>query len=49
MLFLLCSDITGTDGKRGRRNPTMDDFELDRQSALVLAVGWLAALWITLT
>ena len=22
---------------------------MDRQSALVLAIGWLAALWITLT
>lgn len=46
---VMFQDITGTDGKRGRRNPTMDDFELDRQSALVLALGWLAALWITLT
>jgi hypothetical protein len=25
------------------------DRGLDRQSALVLALGWLAALWITLT
>jgi hypothetical protein len=27
----------------------MQDFGLDRQGALVLAIGWLAALWITLT
>jgi len=27
----------------------MEDFGLDRQGALVLAIGWLAALWITLT
>jgi len=27
----------------------MEDFGLDRQGVLVLAVGWLAALWITLT
>jgi hypothetical protein len=26
-----------------------DHSGLDRQSALVLALGWLAALWITLT
>jgi len=25
------------------------DLGLDRQGALVLALGWLAALWITLT
>lgn len=27
----------------------MEDLGLDRQGALVLALGWLAALWITLT
>ena len=26
-----------------------DDRGLDRQGALILALGWLAALWITLT
>jgi hypothetical protein len=26
-----------------------DDLGLDRQGAVVLALGWLAALWITLT
>lgn len=26
-----------------------EDLGLDRQGALVLAIGWLAALWITLT
>jgi hypothetical protein len=26
-----------------------EDFGLDRQGAVVLALGWLAALWITLT
>ena len=26
-----------------------EDLGLDRQGALVLALGWLAALWITLT
>jgi hypothetical protein len=26
-----------------------EDFGLDRQGVLVLAIGWLAALWITLT
>jgi hypothetical protein len=25
------------------------DMDFDRQSALVLALGWLMALWITLT
>jgi len=25
------------------------DRKLDRQGALVLAIGWIAALWITLT
>ncbi len=25
------------------------DLGLDRQGAVVLAIGWLAALWITLT
>jgi hypothetical protein len=26
-----------------------EDLGLDRQGAMVLAIGWLAALWITLT
>jgi hypothetical protein len=26
-----------------------EDLGLDRQAAAVLAIGWLAALWITLT
>jgi hypothetical protein len=26
----------------------MEDRKLDRQDAVVLALGWLAALWITL-
>ena len=26
-----------------------DDRGLDRQGAVILALGWLAALWITLT
>ncbi len=26
-----------------------EDLGLDRQGAVVLAIGWLAALWITLT
>ncbi len=32
-----------------RKEAHMEDFGLDRQGALVLAIGWLAALWITLT
>ena len=30
-------------------NGCRDDSGLDRQGALILALGWLAALWITLT
>jgi hypothetical protein len=32
-----------------RQEAGMQDKGLDRQGALLLAIGWLAALWITLT
>jgi hypothetical protein len=35
--------------KEARVKDFRDDLGLDRQGALVLALGWLAALWITLT
>jgi hypothetical protein len=45
-LFLFCSFGTLASSTKEAQ---MEDFGLDRQGALVLAVGWLAALWITLT
>jgi hypothetical protein len=39
---LVCSPLQNKESR-------MEDFGLDRQGALVLALGWLAALWITLT
>lgn len=46
-LFLFCSDDTVVFHCNGRQ--AMQDVGLDRQGALVLAAGWLVALWITLT
>jgi hypothetical protein len=39
--------MLGFPSQLGRR--VMQDKGLDRQGALLLALGWLTALWVTLT
>jgi len=51
-LFCLCSfdTVASSDREEAQmKKEFRDDRGLDRQGALILALGWLAALWITLT
>jgi len=51
-LFCFCSIDTVASSDREEvqmKKEFRDDRGLDRQGALILALGWLAALWITLT
>jgi hypothetical protein len=50
-LFSFCSfgSVASIKMEEAHMERFRDDLGLDRQGALVLALGWLAALWITLT
>lgn len=37
------------EGAGKQREEIMDDRPLDRQDAVLLALGWLTALWVTLS